>query len=84
MSGNFRVDCDSHVIEPRDLWLNSIERELRDWCVQFRDPLGTDLDFVAGGNPDGARRARFLGGAAAQLFTIPTGERLVRSGTTVT
>ena len=41
MTGDFRVDCDSHVIEPFDLWLNYMEPELRDWAVQFRDPLAS-------------------------------------------
>jgi len=36
------VDCDSHVLEPADLWLNYLEPEFRDRAIRIEDRDGVE------------------------------------------
>ena len=64
------IDCDSHVMEPADLWLNYLEPEYRDRAIRIEERDGVEV-LLIGEEPMLEGRLAGLGGAHVprdQLF----------------
>ena len=40
------IDCDSHVMEPADLWLNYLEPEYRDRAIRIEERDGVEVLLI--------------------------------------